>query len=194
MSANKLSNAEIQALALSAADGDKQAFTQLHDSLYVVVWRLCCCRLDFNKADADDVTQNAFLKAYKNIKQYHGKTGEEFMGWLCRLTRNCCTDWVRSRSRWHEKIQLMVERWVQSHSPFEWAQEMMRTDKRWECIQRELLRFDRAKREVFIHRMQGYKIHEIADMMERPAGTIKAWLQNKRTGLVPVLREKCAQQ
>lgn len=194
MSANRLSNAEIQALALSAAAGDTQAFTQLYCSLYLVVWRLCCCRLDFNSADADDVTQDAFLKVHENINQYCGETGEEFMGWLRRLTKNCCTDWVRSRSRWYEKIQFVAERWVQSHSPFASAQERMRADKRWRCIQRELSRFDKVKREVFVLRFHGYKIHEIAHTLERPTGTIKAWLQDKKTGLLPVLRARCAQQ
>ena len=77
-------------------------------------------------------------------------------------------------------------------SPFEWAQNAMRTDRPWRCIWRELARFGPEKRRVFILRYSGVKVDDIARMMGRPPGTIKTWLHNEETGLLPVLSARCA--
>ena len=181
----------IQALAVQARHGDHDAFAKLYDQLYTTIWRVCCSRLDNNHADADDAAQITFLRAHQSIKDYRGETRAEFMGWLCMVARNSCNDWVRREERWAEKMRRAMEKAYRS--PFDWAQALMRDDRRWRCIWRELAQLSAEKREAFILRSKGFKNKEIASIMERPVGTINTWLYNPDTGVISVLRARCAE-
>ena len=105
--ATKLSNEEIQALAVRARADDRAAFDELYRHLFSTVWRLCCSKLNGNGADADDVAQNVFLNAYRHLGDYRGETGAEFKGWLCKIiAENGCIDWLRRNGRWIEKVRV----------------------------------------------------------------------------------------
>ena len=187
--ASKLSNDDIQALAVAARAGDRAAFDTLYHHFHLTIWRLCCSDLNWNSTDADDVAQNTFMNAFLKIESYRGETGAEFMGWLYTIARNSCIDWIRGHQRWVEKVRLAMSL---AGSPFEWSQNLMRQDRPWRCIWREMARFEPKKRQVFILRSSGIKVDDIARMMKRRPGTIKTWLHDKKTGLLPVLAERCA--
>ena len=187
--ATKLSNDDIQALAVAARAGDRAAFDTLYHHFHLTIWRLCCSDLNWNSTDADDVAQNTFMNAFLKIESYRGATGAEFTGWLYTIARNSCIDWIRGHQRWAEKVRLAMSL---AGSPFEWSQNLMRQDRPWRCIWTELARFDPDKRRVFILRSDGIKVDAIARIVKRPPGTIKTWLHDKTTGLLPVLAERCA--
>jgi RNA polymerase sigma-70 factor (ECF subfamily) len=48
-----------------------------------------CRRFFTDSATAEDAVQEAFLRAYRNIKSFHGGN---FLGWLMKITRNACID------------------------------------------------------------------------------------------------------
>ena len=186
---SKLSDDEVQALAVRARAGDRAAFDELYHYFYQTIWRVCCSTLNGNVVEAEDVVQEAFSNAYRHIGSYHGETGGEFVGWLCTIAENACIDWIRHNRRWHEKVRVAME---SVGSPFDWAQERTRKDRPWRGIWPELARFEPEKRKVFILRSRGVKIEEIARIMKRPPGTIKTWLHDKTTGILPVLKVRCA--
>ena len=78
-----------------AQSGDRLAFNQLvvrhQDAVYTL-----CYRLTGNPEDAADATQEAFLSAFKHIKDYRGGA---FPGWLLRIASNACHDLHRYRKR-----------------------------------------------------------------------------------------------
>ena len=83
-------------LVTLAQRGDRDAFGHLAQR-----YRAMCIRLGYtylhNRADAEDQTQNALLKAYERIHQFHGEA--EFSTWLARIAINECLMALRSRRR-----------------------------------------------------------------------------------------------
>ncbi len=77
-----------------AQDGDEQAFTQLlatyRDSIYFMVLKMVR-----NKVDAEDLTIEAFGKAFRNIEQY--SPDYAFSTWLFRIASNNCIDFLRRK-------------------------------------------------------------------------------------------------
>lgn len=77
-------------------DGKSTAFGFLVDKYKKSVYALAYSEIR-NFHDAQDVTQEVFLKAYRNLHTL--RRWDNFMGWLCRITVNICRDWVRSESK-----------------------------------------------------------------------------------------------
>jgi len=77
-------------------NGDKSAFALLIDKYKAAVFAIAYSKL-FNFQDAEDITQEVFIKAYQklnNLKHY-----DRFVVWLHSITNNLCKDFIRSRSR-----------------------------------------------------------------------------------------------
>jgi len=77
-------------------DGDSTAFGLLVDKYKKSIYALAYSRIH-NFHDAQDVTQEVFTKAYKDLHTL--KRWDSFMGWLYRVTINLCKNWQRSESR-----------------------------------------------------------------------------------------------
>src|SRR5256885_11584489 len=82
-----------------ARTGDADAFRLLVErhsrAIFRVAWRMTG-----NEHDADDVVQETFLRAYRQIDNFEERAN--FSTWLHRIAINCSLDLLRSRSR-HEK-------------------------------------------------------------------------------------------
>jgi RNA polymerase sigma-70 factor, ECF subfamily len=83
-------------LALSAAEGDTQAFEELVNIYYKGIVG-ACYSIVLNKQDAEDCAQETFIKAYKNIRRYHA--GSSFFTWIYRIAINTCYDLLRKNKR-----------------------------------------------------------------------------------------------
>ena len=79
-----------------AASGDDSAFEQLMLAQQKQVYNLCL-RMSGNPEDAFDLSQEAFLRAWRALAQYQFEA--EFSTWLFRLTRNVCIDFLRKQKR-----------------------------------------------------------------------------------------------
>jgi len=76
--------------------GDADAFGALVSRYYDACWRFAYHMLG-ERADADDVVQDAFLRAYLAIGRYDER--DQFRGWLFRILTNQCRNAITSRSR-----------------------------------------------------------------------------------------------
>jgi RNA polymerase sigma-70 factor, ECF subfamily len=86
-------NCEIVRAALG---GDLSAFTMLYDRYAPLIRAICFdITADFN--DAQDLTQETFLRAYKNLTTLENV--ERFDAWLVGIARRICKEWFRDRVR-----------------------------------------------------------------------------------------------
>ena len=84
---------DADAVAL-ARDGDSEAFRALVERHSRAVFRLAH-RMTGDPADAEDVVQETFLKAYKQLRRFESRAN--FSTWLHRIAVNCSIDLIRGR-------------------------------------------------------------------------------------------------
>ena len=77
-----------------ARDGDSEAFRALVERHGRAVYRLAY-RMTGSAQDAEDVVQETFLKAYKQLSRFESRAN--FGTWLHRIAVNCSIDLIRSR-------------------------------------------------------------------------------------------------
>jgi RNA polymerase sigma factor (sigma-70 family) len=75
--------------------GKNDAFKQLY-GLYNEAMFTICLRMLNNKEDAEDVLQESFISAFKNLHQYSGKAS--FGSWLKRIVINACIAAIKKRN------------------------------------------------------------------------------------------------
>jgi RNA polymerase sigma-70 factor (ECF subfamily) len=88
------------ALVVMALAGDEDAFRHLTERHSLSVFQLAY-RMTGNEEDAEDVVQETFLRAFRNLKRYESRS--LFSTWLYRIAANYSLDLIRSRKRFIEK-------------------------------------------------------------------------------------------
>jgi len=83
-----------------ARSGDSDAFRQLVEQHSRAVFRLAF-RMTGNEEDAEDVVQETFLRAYKQLDKYEARSS--FSTWLYRIASNYSLDLIRMRKRHEDK-------------------------------------------------------------------------------------------
>lgn len=96
---------EIAELVTAAQSGDRSAFDELVRVTYRETYTLAL-RLTNNAEDAADVTQEAYLRAYRSLSRFRGDS--QFNTWLYRITANCASTQLTKRSK-HRHEELDVE-------------------------------------------------------------------------------------
>jgi RNA polymerase sigma-70 factor (ECF subfamily) len=95
-----LADIDVQ-LMLEFQKGDKVSFEKLMDKYYKRVMNLAY-RFVGNKDIAEDLTQDVFIKVYKNVHLYKPKA--KFQTWLFQITKNTCLNELRRRK--HSAVSL----------------------------------------------------------------------------------------
>jgi len=83
-------------LVAKARSGDEDAFRVLVERHSRGLFRVAF-RMTGNETDAEDVVQESFLRAYRQLARFDARAS--FGTWLYRITVNCAVDLVRSRKR-----------------------------------------------------------------------------------------------
>jgi RNA polymerase sigma-70 factor, ECF subfamily len=83
-----------------ARSGDSDAFRLLVEQHSRAIFRLAF-RMTGNEEDAEDVVQETFLRAYKQLNKYEARSS--FSTWLYRIASNYSLDLIRSRKRHEDK-------------------------------------------------------------------------------------------
>jgi RNA polymerase sigma-70 factor (ECF subfamily) len=84
------------ALIRAAQSGDADAFEQLLEAHYDTLYRFAY-KWSGNRADAEDITQQACLKLARALSSYRFESA--FTSWLYRVVVNCAKDWARAQDR-----------------------------------------------------------------------------------------------
>lgn len=91
-----LTDAELVFLAQKRGDRDERPFQELFRRHQNVVWRICYSYFR-HAQDAEDLTQDVFLKAYRSLSSFEGRSS--FKTWISRIAINSCKNESRKRSR-----------------------------------------------------------------------------------------------
>jgi RNA polymerase sigma-70 factor (ECF subfamily) len=145
-----------------------------------------------DREEAKDLSQDAFLKAFMNLKNFDGRSG--FYTWFYRILVNVCLDHKRRRSgRANEEFNEAVENQVEPSHPSAVTATPDKAAMASQLARKVGAALDKLpanQRTAFILKNhQGLSIKEIADVMETAEGTVKVHLHRA----VRALREKLAE-
>src|SRR6266576_6218125 len=104
---------EAAAVLARARQGDSDAFRALVERHSRSVFRLAF-RMTGNEQDAEDLVQETFLRAYRQLGKFDGRAS--FGTWLYRVAANCSLDLIRVRKRRQEQ-QVPVDEEGQELAP-----------------------------------------------------------------------------
>jgi RNA polymerase sigma-70 factor (ECF subfamily) len=155
-----------------------------------------CYRFTGKDSEAQDLTQEVFLRIYRTLKTFRATEGA-FTTWLARLTRNLLIDNYRRtrQERLTDSIEEQlpgVEESVTSVSrPTPGTDAMVAGREASEILQAALQKLSPELREAVILRdLQDMEYREIAEILHIPEGTVKSRLNRGRAELARVLRRQ----
>ena len=166
-----------------AQSGDLEAFEALVRACQADAWRLAY-HLTRDRATADDVTQEAFLRVYRSIASYRGD--HRFTSWFLRIVHNCAMD-AYHRLR---KERLAVERLAG-----ETTDRVTRpgaTEERMR-IEESVAQLPDALREPFVLiDVLGFSYRETSEILGVKVGTLKSRMHRCHAALIRLLAREGA--
>ena len=156
-----------------------------------------CYRFTTSDAEAQDLTQDIFLRVFRTLKSYRSAEGS-FVTWLTRLSRNLLIDHYR-RTR-QERLTDTIEDQLPTLEEHEHGiDKAARPDRLLagreasEILQGALGKLSPELRETVILRdLQEMEYREIAQVLKIPEGTVKSRLNRGRAELARLLRKQKA--
>ncbi len=174
-------------LADRAAGGDREAFAEIYRRHVNRVYGFCL-RLTADTVKAEGLTQDVFVKAWISMKTYSGRGS--LAGWLGRLTVNLWRDRYRHQMRQDKLLQEAAQSWENDRLDNGSVIPLLTAMDLEKCLQK----LPAGARNVFVlHEIEGYKHHEIAEMLELSTGTIKSQLHRARKLLRILLGDERAE-
>ncbi|RYG74572.1 sigma-70 family RNA polymerase sigma factor, partial [bacterium] len=156
---------------------DPEAFGEVVDAYQARVFGFVR-RMVPTGEDAEDVTQEVFLKAYRNIAGFDGRC--TLRTWLFRIAHNLCIDRARRRGRTPETFALLAEDEPGGFDvPDSGAtpEAILMTGELQELLERAIVEMSEKLRSVLLlHDREEMPYDEIAETLGIPVGTVKSRL------------------
>lgn len=173
-----------------AQGGDAAAFERLYQLHSRRVYSLCL-RMVGNTAEAEDLTQEAFLQLFRKVATFRGESA--FSTWLHRLAVNVVLMKLRKKSGIETSLEQITEPDEDSGGP---RRDFGTLDLRLTGsidrvnLQRAVDQLPPGYKSVFVlHDVQGYEHNEIAHIMGCSIGNSKSQLHKARMRLRELLQE-----
>ena len=159
----------IKILCKRAKKADKEAACELlkiyYADIFAYLRRLCG-----SQQDAEDLTQQTFLKAWSSLGSFAGRS--RFSTWLYRIAHNTYLDWLRKNN---VGTQFHPDQWWQecidqNPGPFANLAERQLAQRLYQAVDR----FDEDKKHVVhLHYYQGLSLRETAKVLNIATSTVK---------------------
>ena len=133
-----------ESLVRRAIQQDKAAFAGLYDKYVDKVYRHIYYRTS-TKADADDITQEVFIKAWKAISKFK-QTGTPFVAWLIAIARNTIADHYKARKKTVSLEDIEIASWNPESDPEAMTEISFNSDR----IKKAVLKLKGDKRKVIL--------------------------------------------
>lgn len=166
--------------------GDQEAFGEIVEIYKDRIFSLCY-RMLGNRHEAEDIAQEAFVRAYVNIESF--QLNRKFSTWLYRIATNLCIDRIRKK-----KPDYFLDAEIAGTEGLTLYSQLAATGKPpdaevetlelQEIVQSEIMRLPDKYRSVIILRyIDDLSLNEIAEALEMPLGTVKTRIHRGREAL-----------
>lgn len=179
-------DAELVRQCLSGEHGAWESIVrQYNHRLYNLAYRFTG-RFD----EAEDLTQEIFLKIYRTLNSYRPESGA-LVTWMVRVGRNHIIDHYRKfkTERTHtDSLEVEYEKAEENPARYASPAQVLEQRELSERVHQALLRISEDLREAVILRdLEEFTYEEIADMLKLPLGTVKSRINRGRAELARIL-------
>lgn len=172
--------------------GDQKAYSELmsryKESVYYMLLKMVN-----NRDDAEDLTIEAFGKAFKSIHQYTPDFA--FSTWLFKIATNNCIDFIRRKRMQLFSLDKTFENEEGTSASMDLKSSFLDPEEKLIKKQKEILMHEiveklkpRYKRLVELRYFKEHSYEEIAEELNLPLGTVKAQLFRAREFLFQILK------
>jgi len=182
-----MSEAEVDlALVRRVQQGDKQAYNLLVGKYQQKILRLVS-RFVRDAMECEDVTQDAFIKAYRALPNFRGDSA--FYTWLYRIAVNTAKNYLVSKGRRPPAQDLDAEEATNSAAGASFVdlntpESVLMNSELIEVIRETIAQLPDTLREAIVYReFDGMSYEEIAEVMECPIGTVRSRIFRARETL-----------
>jgi RNA polymerase sigma-70 factor, ECF subfamily len=173
-----------------AQRGDEQAFATLYQLHKKRVYSVCL-QMTKDIADAEDLTQDAFLQVFRSVNSFRGDSA--FSTWLYRIAVNTVLMKLRRRK---SPPLVSLDEPVSAESP-SLKRDVGKADPRLSgaidriALDRAIEELPAGCRQIFdLHEVEGYQHHEIAEILQCSIGNSKSQLHKAKMKMRDVLVPK----
>jgi RNA polymerase sigma-70 factor (ECF subfamily) len=153
-----------------------EAFEHMLNSYETKTFRMSLMFLK-NSAQAEEVTQDIFLKLWRSLPTYDGRASPGT--WLYAIARNTCLSAARSDA-YRKTVPLDSFNEPAAHSALSKDVELEQFVDRLPEMQREV---------ITLFYLQEKSVHEVARILDLPEGTVKSHLHRARYALAAIMKE-----
>ncbi|XKH49613.1 RNA polymerase sigma factor SigW [Chryseomicrobium palamuruense] len=167
-------------------NGNQDAYTEIVD-LYQARLYQVCYRMLGNKHEAEDITQEAFLRAFINLHSFDQK--RKFSTWIFRIATNLCIDRIRKKKPdYHLDAQVPGTDGLDMYSQVAASEalpvEQLEKMEMQERVQYEISRLpDKYRSVIVLKYMEELPLQEISEILDLPLGTVKTRIHRGREAL-----------
>jgi len=170
------------AVVARAAAGDEAAFATIVEAHKDMIYTICRRTLG-NAHDAEEVFQDTFVSAHRNLPRFRGDS--KLSTWLYRIALNRCRDHMASKASRQARRTASLD--SQSMAGVRESLRHNQTDAA-ETV-REALGFlpEEYRTAINLHCLMGYSYDEAGDIMGVPGGTVKTYVHRGKGQLRDIL-------
>ncbi|WP_433746354.1 RNA polymerase sigma factor SigW [Falsibacillus pallidus] len=166
--------------------GDQNAFAEIVELYKDKVYQVCY-RILGNRHEAEDIAQEAFIRAYINIESFN--QSRKFSTWLYRIATNLCIDRIRKKKPDYyldaevsgtDGLTMYSQVAADVALPEEELEKMELRDN----VHKEILKLPQKYRTVIVLKyIEELSLNEISEILDLPLGTVKTRMHRGREAL-----------
>ncbi|WP_312472291.1 RNA polymerase sigma factor SigW [Neobacillus sp.] len=171
--------------------GDQDAYGEIVEIYKNSIYQLCF-RMLGNRHEAEDMAQEAFIRAFVNIKSFNQNL--KFSTWLFRIATNLCIDRMRKKKPDYyldaevagtEGLNMYSQ--IPSDTPL--PEKELESLELQEAVQKEILKLPEKYRSAIVLKyIEELSLNEISEILDLPLGTVKTRIHRGREALRQQLR------
>ncbi|MBM7663187.1 RNA polymerase sigma-70 factor (ECF subfamily) [Bacillus mesophilus] len=172
--------------------GDQNAYSEIVEIYKDKVFQLCY-RMIGNIHEAEDLAQEAFIRAYINIDSYH--MDKKFSTWLYRIATNLSIDRIRKKKpdvfldaevKGTDGLTMYSQLAAEGNTPEDEVESL----ELQQTVQEEILKLpDKYRAVIVLKYIEELSLKEISHILDLPISTIKTRMHRGREALRKTLKE-----
>ncbi|MBN2407134.1 MAG: sigma-70 family RNA polymerase sigma factor [Elusimicrobia bacterium] len=173
-------------------EGDKEQYEILIERYKPMIYNLCY-RMTGDMRDAEDLAQDTFVSAYRNLGRYD--TDRKFSTWLYTIALNLCRDRLKRKKPVSRSLDAPAinheDLYPQIPSGELTPEETSAAIEEEELVRKGIMKLPPKYRQVIILRHQLFlSYEEISLAINSPVKTVKVWLHRARNKLKRIFEEE----